>query len=137
MLEIMQSSDIDPVKLMESILSHPDFKKAADHDGSVFKNKAQDRMAYIDFTHSATGHLRMIFRLKGRELDRAFRAVEDVFEGWDGHYSVDLPLSGNTAHLERIRDGVGRMFAELLDIGTEGVAYRFALIGTNRLYEFG
>lgn len=127
-------NSIDRLKIFERFFTHPRLNRATTFSKS---NEIKRHVIAVDFAQAKDGQLRMCFYVKNKELDRVFRSVEEVFEGWDGYYSFTLPEETEITEIQSIKKGIERIFDGLATLAQDRDDYWFIVKDVDEFYCFG
>lgn len=133
MVEVEPLNQVERTAIVERFFKHEKFKRA---EGFASCEGGRNRVVALDFAYNKDGVLRLSVYLKGRELDRVFRSVEDVFDGWDCFYWMEIPESHNTERFEQIESGMSKLFVQLCKLIENGDTYWFIIKNVDHFYEF-
>ena len=132
MNDVHPLNKFERTNIIDHFFTHPKFKQANSYQ---YQSDVQDRVIAIDFAYTRTNQLRLSVFVKGKQLDQVFRNLDDVFDGWDGYYSFDIPSAGDLRGIENIRQGVNRMFDQLMNILNTGEIFWFVIKDVDHYYE--
>lgn len=133
MVEVEPLNQRERTAIVERFFKHEKFRRVR---GFAHCTDMQSRVVALDFAHNKDGVLRLSVYLKGKLLDQVFRSVEDIFDGWDCFYWMEIPNDSEVEQLRYIEEGISKLLKHMDELILNGGAYWFVIKDVDHFYEF-